>query len=105
MICLFNLPANVAAEFYKYVDKEGRVHFVDEFYKIPEEYRHMGSMDFAILLTEKAEVAVAPGIGFGDLGDNYVRIAMVENEHRLRQAIRNIRRTLTDLTPSEEGAE
>ena len=39
MICFVNLPANVAAEFYKYVDKEGRVHFVDEFYKIPEEYR------------------------------------------------------------------
>jgi alanine-synthesizing transaminase len=74
---------------------------------IPEEYRHMGSMDFAIMLTEKAEVAVAPGIGFGDMGDNYVRIAMVENEHRLRQAIRNIRRTLTDLTPpdGEEGTE
>jgi alanine-synthesizing transaminase len=68
---------------------------------IPEEYRHMGSMDFAIMLTEKAEVAVAPGIGFGDMGDNYVRIAMVENEHRLRQAIRNIRRTLTDLTPPD----
>jgi len=68
---------------------------------IPEEYRHMGSMDFAIMLTETAEVAVAPGIGFGDMGDNYVRIAMVENEHRLRQAVRNIRRALTKLTPKD----
>ena len=68
---------------------------------VPQEYRHMGSLDFAVMLTEKAEVAVAPGIGFGELGDDYVRIAMVENEHRLRQAIRNIRRTLTELTPPE----
>jgi alanine-synthesizing transaminase len=68
---------------------------------IPEAYRHMGSMDFSLMLMEKAEVAVAPGIGFGDLGDNYVRIALVENEHRLRQALRNIRRSLTDLKPVE----
>jgi len=71
---------------------------------VPQEYRHMGSLDFAVMLTEKAEVAVAPGIGFGELGDDYVRIAMVENEHRLRQAIRNIRRTLTDLTPPEHAS-
>ncbi len=68
---------------------------------IPEEYRDMGSMDFAMKLIEEAEVAVGPGIGFGDMGDGYVRIAMVENEQRLRQAIRNIRRTLTKLTPPE----
>ena len=66
---------------------------------IPEPYRQMGSMEFSLMLMEKAEVAVAPGIGFGDLGEGYVRIAMVENEHRLRQAIRNIRRSLTDLKP------
>ncbi|HQI76798.1 MAG TPA: aminotransferase, partial [Candidatus Latescibacteria bacterium] len=64
-------------------------------------YRHMGSMDFSLMLMEKAEVAVAPGIGFGDLGDDYVRIALVENEHRLRQAIRNIRRSLTELKPAD----
>lgn len=61
---------------------------------IPEAYRAMGSMDFSMKLLEEAEVAVAPGIGFGDMGDGYVRIALVENEHRLRQAIRNIRRCL-----------
>ncbi|OQB37218.1 MAG: Glutamate-pyruvate aminotransferase AlaC [Candidatus Latescibacteria bacterium ADurb.Bin168] len=44
---------------------------------------------------------MAPGIGFGDLGDDYVRIALVENEHRLRQAIRNIRRSLTELKPAD----
>ncbi len=68
---------------------------------IPEPYRHMGSMDFSLMLMEEAEVAVAPGIGFGDLGDDYVRIALVENEHRLRQAIRNIRRSLTELKPAD----
>jgi alanine-synthesizing transaminase len=61
----------------------------------------MGSMDFSMMLMEQAEVAVAPGIGFGDLGDGYVRIAMVENEHRLRQAVRNIRKCLTKLTPQD----
>ena len=68
---------------------------------IPEPYRQMGSLDFSLMLMEKAEVAVAPGIGFGDLGEGYVRIAMVENEHRLRQAVRNIRRTLAELRPTE----
>ncbi|MDP6126391.1 MAG: aminotransferase class I/II-fold pyridoxal phosphate-dependent enzyme, partial [Candidatus Latescibacteria bacterium] len=68
---------------------------------IPEPYREMGSMDFSMMLMEQAEVAVAPGIGFGDLGDGYVRIAMVENEHRLRQAVRNIRKCLTKLTPQD----
>ena len=71
---------------------------------IPEPYREMGSMDFSMLLMEKAEVSVTPGIGFGDMGEGYVRIALVENPHRLRQAIRNIRRTLTDLKPPTEGA-
>ena len=68
---------------------------------IPEQYRHMGSMDFSMMLMEDAEVAVTPGVGFGDMGEGYVRIALVENQHRLRQAIRNIRRTLTDLRPQE----
>lgn len=64
---------------------------------IPEPYREMGSMEFSLKLIEEAQVAVAPGIGFGDLGEGYVRIALVENEHRLRQAIRNIRRCLSKL--------
>ncbi|MGP9822247.1 LL-diaminopimelate aminotransferase [Salinarimonas sp. NSM] len=59
---------------------------------IPERYRHLGSLEFSKLLVEKAEVAVAPGIGFGEHGDDYVRIALVENEQRIRQAARNIRR-------------
>ncbi len=58
---------------------------------IPERFAHLGSLEFAKLLMEKAKVAVAPGIGFGEHGDGHVRIALVENQHRLRQAIRNIR--------------
>ncbi|MHB1302819.1 MAG: LL-diaminopimelate aminotransferase [Acidiphilium sp.] len=58
---------------------------------IPERYAHLGSVDFSKLLLERAKVAVAPGIGFGEYGDGHVRIALVENTHRLRQAVRNIR--------------
>ncbi|MDD2876689.1 MAG: LL-diaminopimelate aminotransferase [Acidiphilium sp.] len=58
---------------------------------IPERYAHLGSVDFSKLLLERAKVAVAPGIGFGEYGEGYVRIALVENTHRLRQAVRNIR--------------
>ena len=58
---------------------------------IPERYAPMGSVEFSKLLLARAKVAVAPGIGFGEHGDGYVRIALVENTHRLRQAIRNIR--------------
>ena len=61
---------------------------------IPESYKELGSMEFALKLMKEAEVAVAPGIGFGHMGEGYVRIALVENEHRLRQAIRNIKRSL-----------
>jgi alanine-synthesizing transaminase len=69
---------------------------------IPEPYREMGSIEFSRMLMQEAHVALLPGIGFGDLGEGYVRIAMVENEHRLRQAIRNIRRSLTQLKPDEQ---
>jgi len=58
---------------------------------IPPAYAHLGSLEFSKLLLEKARVAVAPGIGFGEHGDGHVRIALVENEHRIRQAVRNIR--------------
>lgn len=61
---------------------------------IPEKFRHLGSLEFSKLLIEKAEVAVAPGIGFGEHGDEFVRIAIVENEQRIRQAARNIGRFL-----------
>jgi alanine-synthesizing transaminase len=61
---------------------------------IPEKFRALGSLEFSKLLIEKADVAVAPGIGFGEHGDGYVRIALVENEQRIRQAARNIRKFL-----------
>jgi alanine-synthesizing transaminase len=61
---------------------------------IPEKFRGLGSLEFAKLLIEKADVAVSPGIGFGEHGDGYVRIALVENEQRIRQAARSIRRFL-----------
>ncbi len=62
--------------------------------KVPEPFNTIGSVEFATLLVEKAEVAVSPGIAFGEHGENYVRIALVENEHRIRQAARNVRRFL-----------
>ncbi|HRF10010.1 MAG TPA: LL-diaminopimelate aminotransferase [Xanthobacteraceae bacterium] len=61
---------------------------------IPERFRPLGSVKFAELLVEKASVAVAPGIGFGEHGDDYVRLAVVENEQRIRQAARNVRKFL-----------
>jgi alanine-synthesizing transaminase len=60
--------------------------------QIPERFRHLGSLEFSKLLVEKADVAVAPGVGFGEHGDDFVRIALVENEQRIRQAARGIRR-------------
>ena len=62
--------------------------------RIPEQYRHLGSLEFAKKLLIEAKVAVSPGIGFGDYGDEYVRIALIENEHRTRQAIRGIKKML-----------
>ncbi|MBK8160856.1 MAG: LL-diaminopimelate aminotransferase [Rhodospirillaceae bacterium] len=61
---------------------------------IPERYCELGSLEFSKLLIEKAGVAVAPGIGFGEYGDDHVRLALVENEHRTRQAIRAIKAAL-----------
>ncbi len=58
---------------------------------IPEKFRHLGSMGFATLLLEQAEVAVSPGIGFGEYGDDHVRFALIENEQRIRQAVRGIK--------------
>ncbi len=58
--------------------------------QIPEKFRALGSLEFSKLLIEKADVAVAPGIGFGEFGDDFVRIAIVENEQRIKQAARNI---------------
>jgi alanine-synthesizing transaminase len=61
---------------------------------VPEPFQTLGSVEFSTLLVEKAEVAVSPGTGFGERGEGYVRIALVENEQRIRQAARNIRRFL-----------
>jgi alanine-synthesizing transaminase len=62
--------------------------------QVPEPFQSLGSVEFSTLLVEKAEVAVSPGTGFGERGEGYVRIALVENEQRIRQAARNIRRFL-----------
>jgi len=59
--------------------------------KIPEFYAKMGSIEFTKRLMDEAKIAVAPGVGFGDYGDDHVRIALIENEHRLRQAARGVR--------------
>lgn len=61
---------------------------------IPEKFAHLGSLEFSKLLLEKADVAVAPGVGFGEHGEGYVRIGLVENEQRIRQAARNVRKFL-----------
>ncbi len=60
--------------------------------QIPEQYRDMGSLEFSKLLLQEAKVAVSPGIGFGQYGDDHVRFALIENEHRTRQAIRGIKK-------------
>ena len=65
---------------------------------IPEPFRHLGSVEFSKLLIEKADVAVSPGLGFGEYGEGFVRIALVENEHRIRQAARNLKKFLAQGT-------
>ncbi|MFC1535110.1 aminotransferase class I/II-fold pyridoxal phosphate-dependent enzyme, partial [Thermodesulfobacteriota bacterium] len=62
--------------------------------KIPEQYMKMGSVKFSEMLIKKAKVAVSPGMGFGEYGDDYVRFALVENPHRTRQAIKGIKQVL-----------
>ncbi|MBU1209991.1 MAG: LL-diaminopimelate aminotransferase [Alphaproteobacteria bacterium] len=63
---------------------------------IPEPFQHLGSVGFSKLLIEKADVAVSPGLGFGEYGEGYVRIALVENEQRIRQAGRNLKKFFSD---------
>ena len=58
---------------------------------IPDQYRELGSLEFAKKLLQEAKVAVSPGVGFGDYGDQHVRFSLIENEHRIRQAIRGLR--------------
>jgi alanine-synthesizing transaminase len=62
---------------------------------IPERYRNIGALEFSKLLLKEAKVAVSPGVGFGEWGEGYVRLALVENPHRVRQAARNVKRFLT----------
>jgi len=68
---------------------------------IPERFRAMGSLEFSKLMLEKAQVAVSPGIGFGPLGEGYVRFALVENEQRIRQATRSIGQFLAKCSVSQ----
>lgn len=63
---------------------------------IPEPFAHLGSLEFSKLLLAEAQIAVAPGLGFGEYGDGFVRIGLVENRHRTRQAARNIKRFFAD---------
>ena len=71
---------------------------------IPESYREAGSLEFSKVLLREAKVAVSPGIGFGEYGEGFVRIALVENLHRTRQAIRNIKALLGGMPRADEGA-
>jgi len=64
---------------------------------IPEAYGEMGSVEFASMLVREAQVALSPGVGFGPGGEGYVRFALIENEQRTQQALRNLKRTLTKL--------
>jgi alanine-synthesizing transaminase len=64
---------------------------------VPDPYIDMGSLEFALMLLEEAKVAVSPGVGFGPGGDGFVRFALVENEQRIGQAVRGVRRALTKL--------
>ena len=71
---------------------------------VPEKFREAGSMEFAKQMLIHAKVAVSPGIGFGEYGEGYVRVALVENEHRIRQAARNVKKFLamgTNMAPGD----
>jgi alanine-synthesizing transaminase len=71
---------------------------------IPPPFAGMGSLEFSKRLLAEAEVAVAPGIGFGEHGEGFLRIALVENEHRIRQAVRNIKAFLGSFErPAPDG--
>lgn len=72
---------------------------------LPEPFKHLGSIEFSKLLLREAKVAVSPGIGFGEYGDGHVRIALVENRQRIRQAVRNIKQFFraSGITGNESG--
>jgi alanine-synthesizing transaminase len=68
---------------------------------IPEPFRQLGSLEFSKLLLQEAKVAVSPGIGFGEYGEGHVRMALVENRHRIRQALRNVKAFLQRHRPQK----
>ena len=72
--------------------------------EIPPPYQSMGSLEFAKKVLADAKVAISPGIGFGDYGDNHVRFALIENEHRIRQAVRGIKEMLRGVTMPKAAA-
>jgi len=72
--------------------------------RIPPPYDSLGSMEFALRMIERANVAMAPGIGFGQEGEGYLRLALVENEHRLRQALKQFRQVLQEMDDSASDA-
>ncbi len=63
---------------------------------IPDKFKALGSLEFSKILMEKAHIAVSPGVGFGEFGEGYVRLSLVENEHRIRQAARSLRKFLAE---------
>lgn len=73
--------------------------------EIPEVAKHLGSLEFSKRLLKEAKVAVSPGVGFGESGENYVRIALIENEKRIRQAARNIKQFLKTLENEKKSCE
>ena len=70
--------------------------------KIPEQYLNIGSLEFSKKMLSEAKVAVSPGIGFGEYGENYVRFALIENEHRIKQALRGIREMFSNDSSQEK---
>jgi alanine-synthesizing transaminase len=73
---------------------------------LPDKFKHLGSVEFAKRLMEQAEIAVAPGLGFGEYGDGFIRIGLVENEQRIRQAARSLKKFLqSNVEPHEVAAE
>jgi len=72
---------------------------------IPEQFRELGSLGFAKLLLEEADVAVSPGVGFGERGEGHVRLALVENRHRIRQAARGVKQFLARVRDSKDAAD
>lgn len=72
---------------------------------LPDAFKHLGSLEFSKLLLREAQVAVAPGVGFGEHGDGHVRLAVVENKHRTRQALRSIKSFMDNTQTVLEDAE